>query len=46
MAGARRNDDIALAGVIMPVEVSVADAVEVRGVVATTVDKTTPLALW
>ena len=46
MAGAWRNDDIALAGVIMPVEVSVADAVEVRGAVATTVDDVTPLALW
>ena len=46
MAGAWRNDDVALAVVVMPVEVSVADAVEVRGVVATTVDKMTPMALW
>ena len=41
-----RNDDVALAGVIMPVEVSVADAVEVRGAVAMTVDDVTPMALW
>jgi len=38
-----RDDDVALAVVIMPVEVSVADAVEVRGVVATTVDEMTPM---
>ena len=46
--GVEADDGVALAAVIMPVEVSVVDAAEVAVVVAvaTTVDDVTPMALW